>query len=81
MVGLYGGVATFPLALIGVKGVTIFGNLVGNLEETQQIVDLVRSDKLAPIPVTRRPLSEANEALLDLRAGKVVGRAVLCPDH
>lgn len=80
MVGLYGGVATFPLALIGVKGVTIFGNLVGNLQETQQVVDLVRSGKLAPIPVTRRPLSEANEALLDLRAGKAHGRFILCPD-
>lgn len=81
MVGLYGGVATFPLALIGVKGVTIYGNLVGNLEETRQVVELVRNGKLAPIPVTRRPLSEANEALLDLRAGKVFGRAILCPDH
>lgn len=81
MVGLYGGVATFPLALIAVKGVTIFGNLVGNLKETQEIVDLVRSGKLAPIQVTRRPLAEANDALADLRAGKVVGRAVLCPDH
>jgi alcohol dehydrogenase, propanol-preferring len=80
MVGLYGGAATFPLALIAVKGVTIFGNLVGNLEETRQVLALVRSGKLAPIPVTRRPLSEANEALLDLRAGKVFGRTVLCPD-
>jgi len=81
MVGLYGGVATFPLALIAVKGVTIFGNLVGNLEETKQIVDLVRSGRLAPIPVTRRPLADANAALEDLRAGKVVGLAVLCPEH
>jgi propanol-preferring alcohol dehydrogenase len=31
------------------------------------------------IPVARRPLSEANAALQDLQAGRVVGRAILVP--
>jgi D-arabinose 1-dehydrogenase-like Zn-dependent alcohol dehydrogenase len=32
-----------------------------------------------PIPVTRMPLSAANDALMKLRDGKVVGRTVLTP--
>jgi alcohol dehydrogenase/propanol-preferring alcohol dehydrogenase len=34
---------------------------------------------IAPIPVTTMPLAKANEALVDLQKGKLVGRAVLTP--
>jgi propanol-preferring alcohol dehydrogenase len=34
---------------------------------------------MKPIPVTTRPLSEANAALQDLHHGRVVGRTVLVP--
>jgi D-arabinose 1-dehydrogenase-like Zn-dependent alcohol dehydrogenase len=40
---------------------------------------LVRSGKVQPIPVQTRPLSEAQAALDDLRAGRTVGRQVLVP--
>jgi alcohol dehydrogenase/propanol-preferring alcohol dehydrogenase len=39
----------------------------------------VRTKNIPPIPVTRLPLAKANDALLDLQKGKLVGRAVLTP--
>jgi alcohol dehydrogenase, propanol-preferring len=79
IVGLFGGGATFPLPLIPIKAVTIQGSYVGNLRETQELLDLVRTKKIPPIPVTPLPLSKANDALHDLHKGKLVGRAVLTP--
>src|SRR5882724_7119597 len=79
IVGLFGGGATWALPLIPIKAVTIQGSYVGNLRETQELLDLVRSKKIAPIPVTTMPFAKANEALIDLQKGKLVGRAVLTP--
>jgi len=79
IVGLFGGGATFPLPLIPIKAVTIQGSYVGNLRETEELLDLVRTKKVPPIPVTRLPLAKANDALMDLQKGKLVGRAVLTP--
>ena len=42
IVGLFGGGATFALPLIPIKAVTIQGSYVGNLRETQELLDLVR---------------------------------------
>jgi alcohol dehydrogenase/propanol-preferring alcohol dehydrogenase len=79
IVGLFGGGATFALPLIPIKAVTIQGSYVGNLRETKELLDLVRAKNIPPIPVTRLPLAKANDALLDLQKGKLVGRAVLTP--
>ena len=79
IVGLFGGGAPWALPLIPIKAITIQGSYVGNLRETQELLDLVRAKKIAPIPVTAMPLGRANEALLDLQKGKLVGRAVLVP--
>ena len=79
IVGLYGGLAPWSLALIPMKAARIQGSLVGNLRELRELVDLVRQGKIAPIPVTRLPLDQANDALTGLREGRFVGRAVLCP--
>jgi alcohol dehydrogenase, propanol-preferring len=79
IVGLFGGGATFALPLIPIKAVTIQGSYVGNLRETQELLDLVRAKKVPPIPVTPMPLNKANDALVDLQKGKLVGRAVLTP--
>lgn len=79
IVGLFGGGAPWALPLIPIKAVTIQGSYVGNLRETQELLDLVREKKLPPIPVTRRSLSQADESLRDLQQGKLVGRAVLVP--
>ncbi len=79
IVGLFGGGATWALPLIPIKAVTIQGSYVGNLRETRELLDLVRTKKVAPIPVTPMPLSRANDALVDLQKGRLVGRAVLTP--
>jgi len=39
----------------------------------------VRAKKIPPIPVTSMPLAKANDALVDLQKGRLVGRAVLVP--
>jgi alcohol dehydrogenase, propanol-preferring len=79
VVGLFGGGAPWALPLIPIKAITIQGSYVGNLRETQELLDLVHAKKIPPIPVTPMPLAKANEALLDLQKGRLVGRAVLTP--
>jgi alcohol dehydrogenase/propanol-preferring alcohol dehydrogenase len=79
IVGLFGGGAPWALPLIPIKAVTIQGSYVGNLRETRELLDLVRTKHIPPIPVTPMPLAKANEALLDLQKGKLIGRAVLTP--
>jgi alcohol dehydrogenase/propanol-preferring alcohol dehydrogenase len=79
MVGLFGGGAPWALPLIPIKAITIQGSYVGNLRETEELLDLVRTKKVAPIPVTPMPLAKADAALRDLKSGKLVGRAILTP--
>jgi alcohol dehydrogenase, propanol-preferring len=79
IVGLFGGGAPWALPLIPIKAVTIQGSYVGNLKETRELLDLVRAKHIPPIPVTSMPLAKANDALLDLQKGKLVGRAILTP--
>jgi propanol-preferring alcohol dehydrogenase len=79
IVGLFGGGAPWALPLIPIKAVTIQGSYVGNLRETQELLDLVRAKKIAAIPVTPMPLGKANQALADLKEGRLVGRAILTP--
>jgi alcohol dehydrogenase/propanol-preferring alcohol dehydrogenase len=79
IVGLFGGGAPWALPLIPIKAVTIQGSYVGNLKETRELLDLVRTKHIPPIPVTTMPLAKANDALLELQKGKLVGRAILTP--
>jgi D-arabinose 1-dehydrogenase-like Zn-dependent alcohol dehydrogenase len=79
MVGLFGGAAPWSLPLIPMKAVTIVGSYTGNLSETKELLDLARSGVVPNIPIQRRQLSEAGEALEGLKAGHVVGRVVLTP--
>jgi len=65
--------------MIPLKAVTIQGSYVGNLAELRELLDLVRSKHVPPIPITRAPLEQADTMLGSLREGKVVGRVVLTP--
>jgi len=80
MVGLFGGAAPWSLPLIPMKAATIAGSYTGNLSETKELLDLARSGGVPNIPIQRRPLSAASEALEGLKAGRVVGRVVLTLD-
>lgn len=77
IVGLFGGAFTLPIPLFPWNGITVMGSYVGSLEELTRLLDLIRTGRVAPIPVTLRPMAEASEALHDLREGKVIGRTVL----
>ena len=75
--GLLGGSFSIPAAMFGIKAITIEGTLTGTLAQARELVALARSGKIAPIPTQARPLDQAQTALDDLRAGRVVGRTVL----
>lgn len=77
--GLMGGDITLPLPVIPMRPLTIQGSYVGTLDELRELIALVQRTKMKPIPVSRRPLAEANDALQALHAGQVIGRTVLVP--
>jgi alcohol dehydrogenase len=75
--GLLGGNFSIAAAMFGIKAMTIEGTLTGTLAEARELLDLARAKNIARIPTRNRPLHEAQAALDDLRAGRVVGRTVL----
>jgi D-arabinose 1-dehydrogenase-like Zn-dependent alcohol dehydrogenase len=79
IVGLFGGAMQMPLPMFPFRAIGIQGSMVGSLDDTKEMMDLVRAGKVDPVPVTKRPLSAANDTLNDLREGRIVGRVVLTP--
>ncbi|HEY5898203.1 MAG TPA: alcohol dehydrogenase [Burkholderiales bacterium] len=75
--GLFGGELVHPLPPIAQRAIGIIGSYVGNPQELREVVALAKKRKLRPLPVETRPASQANAALEDLKAGRVVGRVVL----
>jgi D-arabinose 1-dehydrogenase-like Zn-dependent alcohol dehydrogenase len=75
--GLYGGELVHPLPPIAQRAIGIVGSYVGSLQELKEVVALAKKRKIRPSPITTRPADEANAALEDLKAGKVLGRVVL----
>lgn len=81
MVGLFGGELTLPTPVLPLKNATLRGSYTGSLAELRELIRLVHAHKLPPLPVTCHPMEHAEAILEDLRAGNVVGRAVLQPNH
>ncbi|MBV1697258.1 MAG: alcohol dehydrogenase catalytic domain-containing protein [Hyphomicrobiales bacterium] len=79
VVGLFGGDITLPTPSLPLRAMTLQGSYVGSLTEMAELLDLVRRKGAPDLPVGTRPLAAVNEALGDLKAGKVVGRLVLTP--
>ena len=77
IIGLYGGALTMPIPFIPMNARIIQGSYVGTLQDMDELMAMVRDGKIAPIDISERPLSEASDALVDLKAGKVKGRQVL----
>ena len=75
--GLLGGNFSIATPMFAIKAITIEGTLTGTLAEARELLDLARAKKIAPIQTHERPLNEAQAALEDLRAGRIVGRTVL----
>jgi alcohol dehydrogenase len=77
--GLLGGAYATPVPMFPLKVMTIEGTFVGTLAEAREMLDLARARHVAPVPITERPLADAQRSLDDLRCGRVVGRVVLTP--
>ncbi len=75
--GLLGGNFSIAAAMIAIKAMTIEGTLTGTLAEARELIELARTGRLAAIQTHERPLDQAQAALDDLRAGRVIGRTVL----
>lgn len=79
IVGLFGGKASLPLASLPLRPISIIGSYVGRLDEARELITLMQRSAFPAPPMQERPLDEANSAIEDLRAGKVLGRVVLRP--
>ena len=75
--GLYGGELVHPLPPIAQRAIGIIGSYVGSLQELKEVVALAKRRKLKALPIDTRPAAQANAALEDLKAGRVLGRVVL----
>ena len=80
VVGLYGGSLKLSLPLVPMRSMSLRGSYVGELRELKELVNIIKSGKIKLIPVKKQGLETANQAMSDLRSGKVNGRIVLIPD-
>jgi len=80
-VGVAGGELSISLAGLVFRVTTIRGSNTGSIQDLRDVVRLANTGRLAPTPVTMRPAHEANQALIDLKEGRVTGRQVLVAPH
>ena len=76
-VGLFGGELTLPLPIMAIRALTVQGSYVGNPKELRELIQLSQEGSLQALPVATVPQSQAYDALMRLRDGKVTGRLVL----
>ena len=79
LVGLFGGSIELSLVTIPLKSITIQGAYTGNYADMVELLDLARKGTINPVISKRYSLDEANIALEDLKARKIIGRAVINP--
>lgn len=79
LVGLFGGSLSIALPTIPMRAISLVGSYVGSLEELRGLVALARDGGSQAMPLTARPLADAQASLEALRTGRVVGRIVLTP--
>lgn len=75
--GLIGGGFSTGTAMFPLKAMTIEGTMTGTLDDARELMALALGGNIPPVPFRERPLIEAQAALDELRAGRVVGRTVL----
>jgi len=79
-VGLFGGELSLPLPIMAMRALTVQGSYVGNVKELRELVALAQAGTLEALPVSVVPQSQANDALMRLRDGKINGRVILRSD-
>lgn len=79
LVGLFGGSIEISLVTIPLKSIIIQGAYTGNYHDMVELLDLARKGIINPMISKRYSLDDANTALEDLKARKILGRAVINP--
>ena len=79
LVGLFGGSLGISLVTIPLKSITIQGAYTGSYADMLELVELAKSGAINPKIVMRYSLDDANQAMQDLGARKINGRAVINP--
>jgi len=79
LVGLFGGSIELSLVTIPLKSIIIQGAYTGNYHDMVELLDLARKGIINPVISKRYTLDDANTALEDLKARKIIGRAVINP--
>lgn len=79
LVGLFGGSMPLSLVTIPLKSITIQGAYTGNYSDMVELIELAKKGVIKPVISKRYSIDEANEALENLKARKIIGRAVINP--
>ncbi|PJX27683.1 hypothetical protein CAP48_00340 [Advenella sp. S44] len=77
IVGLFGGDITLQLPPLVQRSITLRGSYVGTLQELKDLINLIKSGTVRPLPVEEVAFEHLNATLERLREGNVQGRAVL----
>ena len=79
LVGLFGGSLDISLVTIPLKAITIQGAYTGNYADMVELIKLAKKGVIKPVISKRYSIDQANEALENLKARKIIGRAVINP--
>ena len=74
----YGGTVTLPTMQLVLGEITVVGNLIGTNADLAGLVTLAHQGKVT-LHTNRYPLEHADDAIDDLRHGRIRGRAILVP--
>ncbi|HEX2014948.1 MAG TPA: alcohol dehydrogenase [Nitrososphaera sp.] len=79
MVGLFGGSLELNLPLVPLRAYTLTGAYTGKFADLVELVALAKMNKIQSVVSRKFTLDQANGALEELKAGKIIGRAVINP--
>jgi len=79
LVGLFGGSVELNLALMPLRALRIIGSYTGRYADLVELVALAKKNVIKSIVSRKFKLDEANDALKQLKEGKIIGRAVISP--
>jgi alcohol dehydrogenase, propanol-preferring len=79
LVGLFGGALQLNLVSMPTRAYKLIGSYTGTLTDMVELVSLARRGVIKPVISDRFKLDQATEALSNLKAGKIIGRAVINP--
>jgi NAD+-dependent secondary alcohol dehydrogenase Adh1 len=74
----YGGTVTLPTIQLILGEITVAGNLIGTNPDLTELVTLASQGKVT-LHSASYPLEAADDAIDDLRHGRIRGRAILIP--